>query len=261
MVLNNKVIVITGGSAGLGKALSDLLQKDNTVITLARSVADTEFSYTCDVGNYKNVEDVFIRIGQRFQKIDILINCAGYGLSGATEDIPEEDARAIFDTNFFGTLFVCQKALKYMVEGSKIINIGSFGGVTPMPFRALYNSSKAAVHMLSYSLKMETAPHGVEVTAILLGDTMTGFAKNRKKVVRQNGKYAEAVEKVDSFMDHRADGKKMPLLTAANKIALIAAKKRLKASYILNAKYKTAYLLNFFFPDTVLKAAYRFMVK
>ena len=261
MLPKGKVIVVTGASSGLGKALADALEVDNTVIRISRSLSNSPITFSCDVGCLESVEQVFKEIKDRYGHIDILVNSAGVGLSGATEHINEHFIRRVFDTNYFGTLFTCQQALKLMDKGSRIVNIGSLAGIAPMPFRAIYNSSKAAVHSLSYSIKMEVAPLGIEVSTIVLGAVATEFASNREKLTHCKSRYALHEQAVDNFMQSVKDDKKMPLAKAVAKIKKILCKKHLKAFYLLDAKSRLIYLLTFLFPNFSLNASYRLMIR
>jgi short-subunit dehydrogenase len=261
MEIKNKIIVITGGSSGIGKALADALKADNTVVSLSRSGRGDAgiISYSADVSDYDGLKEVFSNIGGRFKKIDVLINSAGYGLSGITEYIPRSDAEKITAVNYLGVLFSSQFALKYMERGAKIINIGSLGGVSPMPFRALYNASKAAAHMLSLSMNAETRPLGISVCAVKLGDTATDFKDNRRKLGVSDTRYGGAAERVDAFVDSRGAEKKMSADAAAEKIIRILGKKRIRTSYIFGIKYKAASLLNAVAPGLVTKIVYKVM--
>jgi NAD(P)-dependent dehydrogenase (short-subunit alcohol dehydrogenase family) len=304
MEIKDKVIVITGGSSGIGRALADMLKKDNAVVSLSRSGYSGEnvisysivspsrsnqsvervvsrsaeasdipkeilsarsekgiVSYSVDVSDCDGLKAVFSDIGERFKKIDVLINSAGYGMSGITEYIPRGEAEKITAVNYLGVLFSSQFALKYMERGAKIINIGSLGGVSPMPFRALYNSSKAATHMLSLSMDAETRPLGISVCAVKLGDTATNFKDNRKKLGVSDTRYGDAAERVDAFVDSRGAEKKMPTGAAAEKIIGILKKKRIRTSYIFGIKYKAANVLNAIAPGLVAKIVYKVMTR
>lgn len=256
-----KIIVITGGSSGVGKALFELLSRQNTVIQLSRSVGDTDSSIGCDVSNLNNVKSAFAQILARHKTIDILINCAGVGLSGATAFIEESCLQKVFDINYFGTLYTCQLALQSMTKGAKILNIGSVSGFAPMPFRAIYNSSKAAVHSLSHSIRMEAALLGIDVSAIMLGAVATNFAQNRDKLCHYDTRYGDGVWAVDNFVEKLGNKNKMPTDTAAKKIIKILNKKSMKASYLLSIKDKIIYFLSFVFPTLSLKLSYKLMSK
>ncbi|MDR1940174.1 MAG: SDR family NAD(P)-dependent oxidoreductase [Clostridiales bacterium] len=260
MDIRDKIIVITGGSSGIGKDLCGALADGNTVVALSRSLPDSDKSFSVDVSDGKRVAEVFDKIGAKFGRIDILINCAGYGMSGVTEYIPCDAAEKITAVNYLGVLFCSQSALKYMSAGAKIINIGSLSGVSPMPFRALYNSSKAAVHMLSYSMNLETKPLGISVAAIKLGDVDTGF-KDHREIFADGGRYGQTAARVDAFVASRPDGKKLDRAAAIKKIINVVKKDRLKSSYILGAKYKLANALQVFAPELVMRIVYRVMTQ
>ncbi len=260
--LEGKIIVITGGTAGVGKAVADKLRKNNTVAVLSRSAENNgKTSFACDVSNKENVKEVFDAIGRLYGHIDILLNNAGYGVSGATELITEEAARGITDVNFLGVLFCSQCALPFMGAGSRIANVSSVAAISPSPFRALYNSTKAAVLMLSASMRMETKPFGVDIVALCLGDIATDFAVHREIYTYTNERYGDAVAAADRFDEYWTNDKKMTLDYAAGKICGVLAKKRTKYRHIIGNKFKVFNVINAFFPNTVIKIVGKFYRK
>ncbi len=260
--VKGKIIVVTGGTAGVGKAVAEMLQKNNTVIVLSRSAPNNgATSFACDVSDKQRVQEVFDTIGKLYGHIDILLNNAGYGISGATELIAEEAARKVIDVNFFGVLFCSQCALPYMGAGARIANVSSVAGISPSPFRALYNSSKAAVTMLSASMRLETKAFGVDVIALCLGDIATDFAAHRDRFVVTNERYGDAVAAVDRFVEHWGNEKKMPLEKAAAEICRVLAKKKTKYRHFIGNKYKFFNVINSFFPNTVMKLVTKICAK
>ena len=260
--IKGKIIVITGGTAGVGKSVAEMLQKENTVIVLSRSAENNgATSFACDVSDKKRVQEVFDTIGQLYGHIDILLNNAGYGISGATELIAEEAARKVIDVNFFGVLFCAQCALPYMAAGSRIANVSSVAGISPSPFLALYNSIKAAVTMLSASMRLETKAFGVDVTALCLGDIATDFAAHRDQFTATNERYGDAVAAVDRFVEHWGNEKKMPLDKAAAEICRVLAKKKTRYRHFIGNKYKVFNVINLFFPNTVMKLVAKICAK
>ena len=119
-------IVITGSTSGIGLDLAQKLTKlGHTVIGISRSKKEEENYYSCDVSNYEKVCKTFTDIHEKYGKIDVLINNAGYGVSGAIELVPKEECDKIMNVNYNGVLYCSKVALPFMEKGSKIINISS----------------------------------------------------------------------------------------------------------------------------------------
>lgn len=247
-------IVITGGTSGLGKALLEKFEKrGDNVIVLARSVESGK-GIKCDIGDSENVKNAFAEIGKTVGKIDILINNAGYGISGATEFVSTEEAKKIFDVNFFGTLFCVQNALPLMKSGAKIINISSACALFALPFRTLYCASKAAVSMLSHSMRLELCTAGIQVCSICPGEIKTNFTKNRVKNFITNERYGKRIENATNNID-KHENSRMSVEFASGKIFKIINKKKLKPQYIIGGKYKALYFASKIFPlSWILKA-------
>ena len=180
--MKDKIIVITGATRGLGLRLKEDLSKDNVVVTLSRSeVENGKTAFRADVSDFDDVKRVFDEIGKIYGKIDVLINNAGYGLSGATEIMKKEEIERITDVNFLGAIWCTKCALPYMTKGAKIAVISSASGLTPMPFRTMYNSTKAALTMFSYSMKLELCNLGIDCTAFILGpDSIACYGRKPK---------------------------------------------------------------------------------
>jgi len=117
-------------------------------------------------------------------RIDVLVNCAGFGFGGSIEDATDEEIRAIFETNVFGTLRTCRAVLPAMREqgSGTIINVSSIGGRIALPFQGLYSATKYAIEGLSESLRMEVVGQGVNVVLIEPGDFATGFTDARRNL-------------------------------------------------------------------------------
>ncbi|MBE7074573.1 MAG: SDR family NAD(P)-dependent oxidoreductase [Clostridiales bacterium] len=242
-----KVVVITGASSGIGEQLKKLYEKDdNIVINLSRSVeVENDCNLKVDVSDREHVFNVFANIAEKYKTIDVLINCAGFGVFGAIELVNEEQSRQIFDVNYFGTLWCCQAALKYMKKGARIINISSACALYSLPFRAMYSASKAAVNMLSYGLSMELKKYGIQVTAICPGDIKTNFSKNRNITITTNEKYGNAIELSCNKISTR-EHLRMNKEKACKKIYKICIKKRVKPMYIISKKYNFLYFVTRF---------------
>lgn len=251
---SGKVIVITGGSSGIGKYLVDFFAPDNTVVSLARRAETDERNIRCDVSDPASVDAAFGIIKERYGRVDILVNNAGYGASGATEFMPDEEVERLFAVNFMGVYRCIKAALPLMEKGGRIVNISSACALFPLPFRGFYCASKAAVSMLSHSVRAEVAPYGIAVTAICPGDIKTEFTANRVKNFATDERYGERIRKADEHIAAR-EHKRMGLGYAGKKIAKIVSKRRYKPMYIVGKKYKFLYALCRLFPlGAVLRA-------
>jgi NAD(P)-dependent dehydrogenase (short-subunit alcohol dehydrogenase family) len=183
--LQGRVAVVVGGTTGIGRALAlGLAEAGATVVASARRADQVEnvaaeleqrgsrtLRATSDVGNKQSLEKLLEVTLARFDKVDILVNCAGFTKRGATVDFAEADWNAILDTNLTGTLRGCQVFGKHMLERGygRIVNIASLTTFLGFMEVAAYAASKAAVGALTKSLAVEWGPRGVNVNAIAPG--------------------------------------------------------------------------------------------
>ncbi|MFQ5417908.1 MAG: SDR family oxidoreductase, partial [Myxococcota bacterium] len=132
----------------------------------------------CDDDSVQRAVDF---VSKREGRIDVVVNNAGVGLAGAVEDTSVEEARALFETNFFGVLRVCRAVLPALrAQGSGlIVNVSSLAGLVTIPFQGFYSASKYALESISDALRMELRPFGVHVTLLEPGDFKTGFTQSR----------------------------------------------------------------------------------
>ena len=241
-----KVVVISGGTSGMGKTVGDLYKsKGWEVVSFGKNPQNGE--HQIDVTDEKQVESFFNMVKDKYGKIDVLINSAGYGISGAAELSKFDEVKNLFNVNYFGSLKCVQCALPLMHEGSKIINISSCCALFPMPFRIHYCASKSALSMLSYGLKMELEKAKIQVTAINPGDVRTNFINTRVKNFETNERYEDRVLNAQKLVD-KNNSKRMTQEYASKKIFKIANKKKLKAMYIIGNKYKVFNFLVKIFP-------------
>ena len=143
-------------------------------------------------------------------RIDALVNNAGAGYAGALEDTSLEEARAQFETNFFGMHRLCRAVLPAMraQSGGRIVNMSSLGGFVSVPFQGFYCASKFAVEAYSEALRMEVRPFGIHVSMIEPGDYATGFTASRRMVAGADGgsAYAERCRRAVSQMAQDESG-------------------------------------------------------
>src|SRR5213082_3739823 len=182
----NQVALVTGASSGIGQAAArELVRAGFTVYGTSRKAVAGEqregvtflpLDVTDDASVAAAVADVLARSGH----IDVVVNNAGFGVTGAAEESSVEQARALFETNVFGLMRVTRAVLPVLrAEGSgRIINVSSIIGLIPVPFMSLYASSKHALEGYSESLDHELREHGVRVLLVEPGFTKTSFDAN-----------------------------------------------------------------------------------
>ena len=250
--LKNKVILITGGSSGIGLKLQEKLSINNTVISIGLKQLNKANYFSCDVSDLEQLKTVIKSIVHKYNAIDIIINNAGYGMSGATELIDIQEQKRMMDVNLFGIVNMVQCALPFLKDDAKIINISSASALFCVPFRTMYAVTKSAVNMLTFGLRMELANTKIQVTSICPGNIKTNFTKNRVKDFKTNNLYGESIEKTTVALDSK-EHKRMSVDKATDKMIKIISKSKLKPYYIIGNQIK---ILNFFarfVPKTVIE--------
>jgi short-subunit dehydrogenase len=185
--LSGKVIVIAGGSGGIGSALyKKLLLYDANVTGISRTenIQLKDFA-ECNNKKYEWItsnltsksawEESLNKIADRFGKIDVLINCSGLLIPGKVENLTCQQIEKIISTNFTSFVFASKAAIPGMKEQGfgHIINLGSLGGIIPMPYESVYCASKFALRGFTLSLKKELAATAVNVSLISPGPVQT----------------------------------------------------------------------------------------
>ena len=250
-----KVCIITGGSSGIGKCTANaLLKRGYTVYELSRSgiTANSIHHITVDVTDDVSVKTAITAVVIKEKHIDLLINNAGFGISGAVEYTELDDAEKQFNVNFFGVVRMCKEVLPIMrrQNSGKIINIGSVAGVAPIPFQSFYSASKAALRSFSLSLANEVSPFGIDITYIQPGDIRSGFTAARKKQYNGDEIYHGRISRSVTGME-KDEQHGMPPEIAGNLIAKIATKKNLAPIYTIGLQYKTVCILIKLLPTTL----------
>ncbi len=202
------VALITGASSGIGRAAAlALVAKGYRVFGTSRraggdapiGVQMVQADVTSDTSVAQLVETVIAAVG----RIDLLVNNAGYALSGAAEESSIEQVRALFDTNFHGIVRVTNAALPHMrAQGAgRILNIGSVFGLIPGPFGAYYAASKHAIEGYSESLDHEVRPLGIRVSVIEPWATKTAIEANSPRGDRPVAAYAAMFARYQTAFD------------------------------------------------------------
>lgn len=182
-----QTILVTGASSGLGRACAEQLARAGyRVYTASRRAApvDACTPIAMDVDDDASVTAAVARVLETEARIDVLINCAGFGIAGAIEDTTTDEAKAQFETNFFGATRVVRAVLPQMraQRSGLILNVSSLVNQLPVPFQGYYSASKAALHAYTEALRYEVAPLGIRVAAIEPGNFATGFTGARRRV-------------------------------------------------------------------------------
>ena len=181
---NKRVVVITGGSGGVGLATARRFSLYSDIVyNLSRTRQDdNNINWVkTDVTNPEEIKNAFSRIFEKEGQIDVVVNCAGVGFSGSIEGADLEVITNVFNVNMSGTAAVCATAIKYMRDkkNGRIINIASMSGKFPLPFQSFYSASKAAVINFTHALRTEVAPHNIKVTCVLFSEIRTNFTEHR----------------------------------------------------------------------------------
>ncbi len=187
----SKVILVTGSSSGIGNAIAEYLgKKGHRVYGASRSSVEAKHftSVKMDVTNAEEIENVVSKIFISEGKIDAVVNNAGLGVAGPFETSDIDEVRKAMETNFYGTINVCQEVLPFMrkQKDGYIINISSIGSVMGLPFRGFYSASKASVDIMTEALRMEVMGFGIKVCLVHPGDVATAINDHRLVAVKEN---------------------------------------------------------------------------
>jgi len=196
---NQKVWFITGASKGLGLSLAKrLLNEGEKVVATSRNLEELKkavgehenfLPLILNLTDEKNVGEGVEKAVGHFGKIDVVVNNAGYGLTGALEELSDDEARKNFDINVFGSLNVIRKVLPYLrkQKSGHIFNIASIGGFTgAFPGFGIYCATKFAVHGFSESLGAEVKDFGINVTVVSPGYFRTNFLTDSSLNIPKN---------------------------------------------------------------------------
>lgn len=235
-----KVVLVTGGSSGLGRAMcARLTAQGHRVYGTGRAVDDgpgdlgfelLRMDITDDASVQRGVEEVLRREG----RIDVLVNNAGLGIQGPAEDIPADLAQRLLDTNVLGAHRLCRAALPGMRARKKglIINITSVAANFGLPYRAFYSASKAALERYGEALAIELQPFGITVVNVQPGEFNTPIAQSRLKpdsiTPDHRPGYEKAMAVLSGSMHYSRDPDEL-----ARVVARIIASPDPKAAYVV----------------------------
>ncbi|WP_354086346.1 oxidoreductase [Bradyrhizobium sp. S3.3.6] len=236
---NTRIALVTGASSGIGEATAERLAKAGYKVygTSRRGAQAGRRSFemlALDVTSDESVEAAVGEVMQREGRIDLLVNNAGFGVAPAgAEESSMDQARSIFDTNFFGLVRMTRAVVPHMRRqgNGRIINIGSVLGFLPMPYGALYAATKHAVEGYSESLDHELRTRGIRVSVIEPAYTKTPFDAN----------FMEPDAKLDEYRESRAGViKRVNEVMATAELPAVVAETVLKAASAAQPKVRYA---------------------
>lgn len=206
-----KVLIITGGSGGIGKATALLFfERGYSVYELSRH-GKSENGIThidADVTDSEQLAGAVKQVIEKEGRVDVLICNAGYGISGAVEFTDISDAQRQFDVNVLGMVRTVQAVLPYMRQqkAGKILVTSSVAAVLPIPYQAFYSASKAAINAIVCSLRNEVKDFNIQVSALMPGDVKTGFTNARKKAEHGAEVYTNMQRAVETMEKDEQNG-------------------------------------------------------
>jgi NAD(P)-dependent dehydrogenase (short-subunit alcohol dehydrogenase family) len=214
----SKVVLITGGSSGIGKSIGEFLhQKGFIVYGTSRNpekVLNSIFPLVAlDVREVESIHLAVAQIIQSTGRLDVVINNAGVGITGPLEEIPMEEIKNNFDTNFFGPIAVMKAVLPQMRQQKSglIVNVTSIAGYMGLPYRSVYSASKGALELITEALRMEVKSFGIQITNVAPGDFATNIAAGRFHApIIQGSDYERAYGSILKTMDAHVDSGSNP---------------------------------------------------
>ncbi len=238
------VVLVTGATSGLGKACAEhLAALGYRVYGTGRKPAAAEAGgvrlLALDVTDDTSVRKAVREVLDRESRIDAVVCNAGYGIAGSVEETPLSEAKAQFETNFFGTLRTIQAVLPSMRAAGRgrVLVVGSMAGLAAVPYQSMYSAAKFALEGLVEALRLETKAFGIRCAIVEPGDHRTGFTDARKKSSAPGSPYAGAMERCLGVMEKEerngADPKDMARL-----VERLLRKDRLRVRYMVGPGFQ-----------------------
>lgn len=218
----SKVILITGASSGIGKAIANYLSEKGMLVygTSRTKKEDSSLPYkmiALDVLDKHSIQKAVSYIIEKTGRIDVLVNNAGMGITGSIEDTPTDEMKKVFNTNLFGAIDVMKAVLPQMrkQQSGKIINVTSIAGYMGLPFRGVYSATKGALEIVTEAARMEVKQFGIQIVNVAPGDFATNIAAGRYHTpVFENSAYKESYQENLDLMDAHVDGGMNPEVMA-----------------------------------------------
>lgn len=279
---NNRAVLITGCSTGIGRATAERLARGGwTVYATARRVetikdlADAGARVLpLDVTDEQSMQDAVETVVAESGAVSVLVNNAGYGLQGPIEETPIEEIRRQFDTNVFGLIRLTQLALPGMraQRWGRIVNLSSMGGRLTLPGGAFYHGTKHALEAISDVLRFEVRPFGIAVSLVEPGPVATAFGDTALATFNAGGSpespesdYAAFRALLAAKIDESYNGPRAKRASSPEQIAAVIEKaisaRRPKSRYLVGTVARSMVAIRRMLPDRAFDALLRSQFK
>ena len=261
---NEHVVLITGASSGVGQCTARLLSdRGYTVFGTSRDASSADSipgvqMLSLDVRADDSVRTCIADVVNRSGRLDVLINNAGYELAGALEELSLDEARAQFETNFFGVVRMVNAVLPLMRQQRRghIINVSSLSGLTAIPFLGFYSASKCALEGYTEALRQEVRPFSIHVSLTEAGFLRTSMMNHRQVGARRVTEYDPWRQRALSAIrasEERAPGPEV----VANALLEIISSSAPRLRYLIGRQAKSVARLRRFLPAGMFEQGVR----
>jgi NAD(P)-dependent dehydrogenase (short-subunit alcohol dehydrogenase family) len=262
-VSDARVVLVTGASSGAGQATARLLaERGYRVFGTSRNPGAGATSAAemlpLDVRSDDSVAACLVAVSGAAGRLDVLVNNAGYEQAGALEELSLDEARAQFETNFFGVVRMVKAVLPLMrrQQGGRIINVSSLSGLSPIPFMGIYSASKFALDGYTEALRHEVKPFGIHVSQIEPGFLRTPMMNHRLAAAQPMAEYAVWRQRAyDAIRAYEEKGPGPELV--AETVLRIATSRRPRLRYIVGGQAKLVTRLRRFLPESAFEQGLR----
>ena len=261
---NQKVVLVTGASSGNGQGTARLLsQRGYKVFGTSRNpskatkIPSVEL-LALDVCDDSSVMACVKAVSDQAGHLDVLVNNAGYELAGALEELSLDEAKAQFETNFFGTVRMVKAVLPLMrqQERGQIINISSLAGLSSVPFMGIYSASKFALEGFTEALRSEVKPFNIHVSLVEAGFLKTPMMNHRQVAAQQIGEYDPWRQRAfNVFREYEEKGPGSELV--AETVLKIITSNTPRLRYVIGQQAKIVSRLRRFLPESAFEKGAR----